>query len=250
MEPTTAQPQRPEGLGPNVAVPPHLPLVLFGIFALECFVVLHTIAPVTAPWATLVLGGLSGSAITVLSPLAVKHLKPWVLPWFVAEAVGIVFGEAIAYFMAVPWELTWICWSRSQYDVEATMFLRFISILLAIDAWRMVRQSEGAWPSTGSRRWAYSGGLAMGLMVVLLVAVIPAGFPVIYGHRPSLEVEAESRAAAQLGPDYAGYRYLVRRIDQVFRRNVSVTIEASVIAYNADLLDLRDVTVAWKEPWR
>ncbi len=224
--------------------------MLFGIFALECFVVLHTIAPVTAPWATLVLGGLSGSAITVLSPLAVKHLKPWVLPWFVAEAVGIVFGEAIAYFMAVPWQLSWICWSRSQHDVEATMFLRFISILLAIVAWRMIRRSEGAWPSTGSRRWTYSGGLAMGLMAALLVAVIPAVFPVIMGHRPSLEVEAESRAAAQLGPDYAGYRYLVRRIDQVFRRNESVTIEASVIAYNTDLQDLHDVTVTWKEPWR
>lgn len=231
-------------------MPPHLPLVLFVILALECFVVLHTIAPVTAPWATLVLGGLATSAITVLNPLAVKPLKPWVLPWFVAEAVGVVFGEAIAYFVAVPWELSWICWTRSQHDVEATMSLRFISISLAIVAWRMIQRSEGAWPGTGPRRWAYAGGLAMGLMTALLVAVIPAVFPVIMGHRPSREVEAESRAAAQLGPHYAGYRYLVRRIDQVFRRNESVTIEASVIAYNADLQDLQDVTVTWKEPWR
>jgi len=108
-------------------VPPHLPLVLFVILALECFVVFHTVAPVTAPWATLVIAGLATSAMAVLYPLTVKPSKPWVLPCFVAEAVGIVFGEAIAYFVAVPWQLTWICWTRSQHDVEATMFLRFIT---------------------------------------------------------------------------------------------------------------------------
>ncbi|WP_242371132.1 hypothetical protein [Anaeromyxobacter sp. SG26] len=231
-------------------MPPHLPLVLFVIFALECFIVLHTIAPVTAPWATLVLGGLATSAIAVLNPLAVKTPKPWVLAWSVAEVAGVVFGEAIAYFMAVPWELSWICFTRSQHHVEATMVLRLVAIGLATAAWRMTRRSEGAWPSTASRgRAPYAGGLALGLMAALLVAIVPAVFPVITGHRPSLEVEAESRAAAQLGPDYAGYRYLVRRLDQVFRRNVSVTIEASVIAYDAELGDLHDVTVTWKEPW-
>jgi hypothetical protein len=207
------------------------------------------VAPVTAPWATLILSGLATPAVTVLQPLVVKPLKPWVLPWFVAEAVGVVFGEAIAYFIAVPWELSWICWTRGQHDVEATMFLRFISMSLAIAAWRMIRRSEGERRSMAPPRWAYAGGLAMGLVGALLVAVIPAVFPVIMGHRPSTEVEAESRAAAQLGPDYSGYRYLVRRIDHVFRRNESVTIRATVIAYNADLQDLHDVTVTWKEPW-
>ncbi len=232
-------------------MPPHLPLVLFVILALECFIVLHTVAPVPAPWATVILGGLATSAITVLNALAVKPVKAWALPWFVAEAVGVVFGEAIAYFMAVPWELSWICFTRSQHHVEATMFLRFLSMGLATTAWRMTRRSEAVSPSTMSRRpAAYAGGLVMGLMVALPVAIIPAAFPVITGHRPSRVVEAESRAAAQLGPDYAGYRYLVRSIEQVFRRNESVTIEASVIAYHADLHDLQDVTVTWKEPWR
>lgn len=50
----------------------------------------------------------------------------------------------------------------------------------------------------------------------------------------------QSSAAAQLGPDHAGYRYLVRRVDQVFRRNESVTVEASLIAYSAELHDVRD----------
>lgn len=250
MEPATAQPEAPGAHVPAAAVPPHLPLVLFGILALESFIVLHTVAPVTAPWATLVLGGLATSAIAALGSLRPQAPRPWVLPWFVAEAVGIVVGEAIAYFVTVPWQLTWICWSRGQHDVEATMVLRFVALSLAAIAWRVMRRSEGAGPGAGARGRAYAGGLALGLATALVVAVVPALFALTHGHRPSREVEAEHRAAAQLGPDYARHRYLVRRVEQVLRRNESVTIEATVIAYDADLRDVRDVTVAWKEPWR
>lgn len=63
------------------------------------------------------------------------------------------------------------------------------------------------------------------------------------------ERAAEARARLELGADHAAYRYFARRVEPVFHRGVSVTIRASLIAYDTDLGDVRDVEVTWTEPW-
>ena len=88
----------------------------------------------------------------------------------------------------------------------------------------------------------------LGLLLILPFAFISSHK--ILGHRPYYEQVAESKARLQLGADYADYQYFARRVDSVFHTGVSVTIRASLVAYNTALNDVQEVAVTWKEPWR
>ncbi len=87
----------------------------------------------------------------------------------------------------------------------------------------------------------------LGLLLILPFAFISSHK--VLGHRPYYEQVAESKARLQLGADYADYQYFARRVDSVFRTGVSVTIRASLVAYNTALNDVQEVAVTWKEPW-
>ncbi len=87
----------------------------------------------------------------------------------------------------------------------------------------------------------------LGLLLILPFAFISSHK--VLGHRPYYEQVAESKARLQLGADYADYQYFARRVDSVFHTGVSVTIRASLVAYNTALNDVQEVAVTWKEPW-
>jgi len=78
-------------------------------------------------------------------------------------------------------------------------------------------------------------------------ALIPARW--FLGHEPRKQVEAEQRALAELGPDYADYHVYLRSLDMVSRHGVSVTYRAQMVAYNGALQDAFDVQTTWMEPW-
>ena len=217
-----------------------LPLALLAIFVLECLIALHTLWP-NYPYVVLLSLWISVAPWVRWGP--VKAQPPG---WSVPLVLGIVVGEAIGYFLVVPWELTWLCLPRNRDAVAITMFLRLFCILLALSAW-MAHRTAAAGSSMRPRRWADAGWLIVGLLLVLPFAFISSHR--VLGHRPYYEVAAEAKARLLLGPDYAGYRFFARSIDLVFRPGESVLIRGSLIAYDVDLRDLQDVVVTWKEPW-
>jgi hypothetical protein len=216
---------------------PDLPLALLAVFLMECLIALHTLWP---DYPDLALVWLWVSALP---------LKGGVRRWTVALSLGLVLGEAIGYFIVVPWGLTWVCLPRNQYAVSFTMFLRLFCVLLAVRAWATARWTLAASPGPPPwRAWAADGGgVVLGLLLILPFAFISSHK--ILGHRPYYELVAESKARLQLGEDYADYQYFARRVDPVFRTSVSVTIRASLVAYNTALHDVQEIAVSWKEPW-
>jgi hypothetical protein len=240
-EPTHRPVTHPQPQAPPTAPPLQLPLALLAIFVLECLIALHTLWPNYPAYVPLL-----GLWIGVAPWVRWGPLKPGVLGWSLSLVLGVVVGEAIGYFIVVPWDLTWLCLPRNQYAVATTMFLRLFCVLLALSAW-MARRTAAEGSSRRRRRWADGGWLVFGLLLVLPFAFISSH--VVLGHRPYYEVAAESKARLHLGPDYADYRYFARSVDLVFRPGESVLVRASLIAYKPDLSDLQDVAVTWKEPW-
>jgi len=217
-----------------------LPLALLAIFVLECLIALHTLWPNYPPYALLSLW------IGVAPWIRWEPSKTQAPGWSVPLVLGIVVGEAIGYFLVVPWDLTWLCLPRNRDAVTITMFLRLFCILLALSAW-ITRDTAARGSRTRSRRWTDAGWVVVGLLLILPFALISSHR--VLGHRPYFEVAAEAKARLQLGPDYIGYRFFARSVDLVFRPGDSVLIRGSLIAYDVDLGDLQDVVVTWKEPW-
>jgi hypothetical protein len=233
------------------SLPAQLSVVVSLIYAIQAIVLMHSLSPGRHTARTMVLVVLWGSAVTCLGITGSGRPSPMQVRFSVASALGVVVGEWIAYFVAVPWDLTCVWFELGRADVEATMFLRLGCVLLALRAWKLARSVEPApHRGPGAPRAALAGGLAFGLLMTVSLAFVPAVFALAKGHRPALVVEAEYRAAAQLGPDYAGYRYFVRSVDQVFRTGESVTINAAIIAYSRELGDARELDVTWKTPWQ
>ena len=243
MEPIHSPAPHPQRPDVPTAPPLQLPLALFAIFVLECLITLHTLWPNYPAYVSLL-----GLWIGVAPWIWRAPLKPGGLGCTVPLVLGVVVGEVIGYGIAVPWGLTWLCLPRNRHAVAVTMSLRLFCVLLALSAWAMARRTAATGSGTQWRRWAADGaGVVFGLLLILPFAFISNH--TVLGHRPYYEVAAESKARLQLGPDYADYRYFARSVDLVFRPGESVLIRASLIAYNANLSDLQDVAVSWKEPW-
>ena len=125
---------------------------------------------------------------------------------------------------------------------------RLFCVLLALSAWAIARRPLAVSAGPPWRAWAADGGrFVLGLLLILPFAFISSHK--ILGQRPYYEQVAESKARLQLGADYADYQYFARRVDSVFHTGVSVTIRASLVAYNTALNDVQEVAVTWKEPW-
>ena len=211
-------------------------LALVAVFLMECLIALHTLWP-NYP-----------AVFLVFLWTGMATLRQRARRWAAALVVGLVGGEVLGYFIAVPWGLTWVCLPRNHYAVAIVMFLRLFCVLLALSAWMMARRASAASGEAARRAWlGDAGGLLVGLLLIVPFALISSH--VVLGHRPYYERVAEAKAREQLGAASSDYRYFARRVDPVFRPGVSVTIRASLIAYSVTLGDVQEVAVAWQEPW-
>jgi hypothetical protein len=104
---------------PSTAPPVQLPLALLGIFVLECLIALHTLWPGYPSYVALL-----SLWIGVAPWVGWRPSKPGAFGWSVPLVVGVAVGEAIGYFIVVPWDLTWLCLPRNRHAVAVTMFLR------------------------------------------------------------------------------------------------------------------------------
>jgi hypothetical protein len=158
MEPVSRAGTHPQFPESQTAPPSQLPVALLAIFVLECLIALHTLWPNYPSYLSLL-----GIWIAVTPWIRMAPLKRGTLGWSVPLVLGLVVGEAIGYFIVVPWDLTWLCLPRDQHAVAVTMFLRLFCLLLALSTWAMARRTAAGASGPRWRRWAADRGGLPGL---------------------------------------------------------------------------------------